>query len=251
MNVSRLKLAFCLAALFYGIGLAVLAIWPFLQREVGSHFPSWIAPVTANLAYWGIFATVGGMVLGVLPPYHRFRIAGDFIGCGAFLLNLMVQKNSGNVALEVALVLLTGWSLWSNHAHHKPITATRQQLAKAIATIAACYLFGLTVAFMWPVDTQTQYQGWYWQYIAIGGALVIFGSLAALETRVVSGDQWQYALVYGIGCMLLTLSYLGQYSWAGLTLNSSLAALTYGPLMYKFIARQLTGQPPIEAAVHN
>lgn len=239
MDVRRLWLAIRLAVLCYGAGLLVLMAWPFLQREVAPHFPLWVAPVTGQLAYWGIFFTLGAMTLKVLPSYHRVRIAGDFIGTGAFILNLMVQKNSGNVALEVGLTLLSGWSLWANKAHHQPITASRRQWAKALAILAGCYAFGLLVTAMWPVNAETQYQGRYWEYIALAGALAFFVSIVALETRVVRGDQWLYPLIYGVGAVLLTASYLGQYNQAGLTLNASLAALTYAPLLWKAAVRFL------------
>src|SRR5690606_22035480 len=88
------------------------------------------------------------------------------------------------------------------------------------------------VSWLWPVTSETQYPGWYWPYVGLTGALFLFGSIVMLETRVIRGDQWQYPAIYGIGCALLWVSYLGEYNRAGLVLNSSLAALMYVPLFW-------------------
>ena len=235
MNAKRIPLALMLAFAFYGCGLCVLACWPRLQTVAEPYGSDWLRVATGNIAYWGIYLTVGGMMVGVLPKFHRVRIAGDFIGCGAFFLNLLIQRNSGNVALEVGLVLLMAWSLWANNARHEPIVARWSKKLDAARKLVLCYMFGFALAAIWPVTSTTQFEGWYWSWLAVTGALIIFASLVMLEAGVLDPRHTAYRMVYGSGNVLLTISYLGEFNRAGLILNSSLACLMYAPLLWKSI----------------
>jgi hypothetical protein len=237
MDTSRVKLAVKLAIPAVMLGLVVWYVWPILQQST-AHLPPCTRMVTGYITTWGIYGSLGLMTLGVVPPYNRWRIAVDLFCTGAFLVNLLYAKNSGNVALETALFAVTAWSVWANWHEHKPITATWREWFKAQLILAACYGFGLLVAWLWPVNEQTQYAGWYWPYIGLTGAVILTCAIIALETRVIAGDKWQYRVIYGAGCGLLVLSYLGEYNPAGLVLNTSLTALTYGPLLCKQFVRK-------------
>ena len=131
------------------------------------------------------------------------------------------------------------WSLFSNRNHHQPITASWGKIGIAFLILGTCYVFGMLVAWKWPVTSLTQWNNWYGPYVGLVGALVLFASIVCLETRVLSGNSWPYFLIYGLGCLILTSSYLWEYSWPGLVLNAALAALTYGTLFFKLLRRWL------------
>lgn len=237
MDAKRVWPAFWLGLSAYTLGLAVWCVWPQLQQFAVDTLPPETKFVAGQIAYWGIFLTLGFMVLGVLPPYHRLRIIGDGIGLCAFLVNLLFEKNSGNVALEVALLVTAVYSLIANAQHHQPVTATWGAWLRAVFVLAVCYTCGIAVAMIWPVTSETQWPGWYWPYVALAGALFLFASITLLEARVVRGDSWQYCLIYGVGCIVLSVSYLGEYNFPGLVLNTALAVLTYGRIAYASVQR--------------
>lgn len=237
MHLDRLRLAFALAVLTYGIGAVLaLTLWPYLQAEWVPHFPTWVGPVAGFLAYWGVYATLGPMILGVLPPYHRFRVVGDAVGTIAFLVSLLYAQNSGSVAFNIGCLFLMIYSIRANWGHHEPVTANAGQWIRVFAILVGCYLFGQLVDYFWPVDAETQYPGVYWEYVALlGGSFLLFASIAALETRMIPGNTWQHHVLRGLGNLLSVFSCLGQYNQEWLTLCSSLVALMYGPMLVKAI----------------
>lgn len=240
---SRLWLAAVLAIVFYGIGaFFVVPQWPFLQQAVVPHCPDWLLPVSSQVTFWSLYILYSLVVLGVLPSYNRWRIIGCIFGGIMFLVNLLLQKNVGGVALQSACALLGLWSLWANRAYHEPITATRKQWFNAAVIIFGSWVIGQLVVHWWPVNAHTQYAGAYWGQIALAGALVLFVSIVALETRVLTGESRVYATLFGVGASLLTISYLGQFNASALSLNSSFCLVMYGgpPLLKWMNCRDVT-----------
>ena len=96
---KRLPLACLLGFVAYGLGIVVWYFWHSLQVCVGD-CPTWMKSVASQTAYWGVYATLGFMVLGVLPPYHRVRICGDLLGLFAFLFSLLYEKTRATSPLK-------------------------------------------------------------------------------------------------------------------------------------------------------
>lgn len=245
MDTSRVKLALMLAAVFYGVGLGVLyLVWPWLLENLSPLFPYWVADVTTGLAFGGLYTAIAGLNVGLLPRFNRWRILLDMLGCAAFSVTLLIQRNGGNVALEVAGVLLTIWSLKANHAQHEAISASAKMWVKGIAFLLLWLLVGALVAVFWPGDKLAQSRAWYWETCSVLGALIIFCGLVALETGVMHPTHPVYRVIYGIGCVLLVLSYFGQFNFVGVWLNTALAGVVYSPLVWQLVKRLRAAREP-------
>jgi hypothetical protein len=235
MDTSRVKLAVKLAIPAVMLGIVVWYFWWFAQAVLLPVLPAGTKEATGLLPAGVTYLSLGLMTLKVIPPYNRWRILLDFLSGLALMIYLLYAANSGTIALDAGLFVIMIWSLWANWDQHKPVTATWRQWRDALLVMAVCAAFGLLVGWLWPVNEKTQYQGWYWAYIGLAGGGVLTVAITALETRVIPGDHWLYRVVYGFGCALLWVSFLGEYNYPRLVLNSSLVALTYGPLVLKVL----------------
>ncbi len=236
MDTTRVKLAVKLAIPAVTLGVVVWSIWKYLQAILLPILPEGTKEATGLLPALVTFLSLGLMTLKVIPPYSRWRILLDFVSGLALMVYLLYAVNSGTIALDAGLFVIMGWSIWANWNEHKPVQATWRKWAGALALMAGCAGFGLLVGWRWPVDEHTQYPQWYWMYIGLAGGVVLTLAITALETRVIAGDHWLYRVLYGFGCSLLLLSFLGEYNYPRLVLNASLVALTFGPLVWKRIA---------------
>jgi len=244
MDTKRVPLLLRLVTICLTAGWFVSRyFWPFLQRELASLFPAWMLPVTLIIAFSGIFSSLGLMNMDVLPKYHSFRIGGYGLGCAAFLLNLLIQRNEGNVVLEVALVSLSVWSLAVNTAESKPISRDPIIWRYALVVLGLSATFGIVAAMLFSRFVPIYSGEYWWGIVAQGGACVLFVTLAGLETGVISDKGWQFPTFYGLGNAILLLSYLGQPTYAGEAINFAMCSSMFLPLILKVKRRKVKLNP--------
>ncbi len=211
--------------------VVLLVFWPFLQRMVGSTIPAAIYAMTREVARLGLYVAIGVMLQGIVPNMNRWRIGLYLAGTSAFLVNLLGENNSGNVFLESGLTMQMAWSVIGNWRRHEPMSRDWRKWMRGLLVLVICYGIGLLAVSVWPIDASSQFSGWWWPVIGIIGGVNLFIEVNLLETGVLRGDTPLYIAIHCLSCGLLTLSYLGQYNEAGLTLNVALVSVA----LYSFI----------------
>lgn len=209
------------------VGAAALTVillqcWPALQQSIGRAIPEWGYGLTCEIARIGLFCSIGVMLQGLVPNMNRFRIGLYFLGTSGFLINLLGDDNAGNVFLEAGLTIQMAWSLVANWHKHEPMSRDIRAWMRGLMVMAVAYAIGLLVTAMWPVNAGNEWGGDWWGWLALAGGICLFVEVNLLETGVLKGDTPFYIFVHGVGCGLLTASYLGQYNAAGITLNVAL-----------------------------
>lgn len=215
--------------------LVVLYFWPALQCSVGSNISPSTYAVTRELARLGLFFSIAPMLMGLVPNMNRGRIALYFLATMGFLINLLGEANAGNVILEAGLMFQMAWSLGANWNRHQPVVRKVQPWLHGAVIMAVAYGLGLLAVELWPVSAETQLSGEIWHWLAVCGGVSLFIEVNLLETGVLRGDTPVYIAIHGLGSGLLTVSYLGQYSEAGLTLNVALFSIA----LYSFCRKML------------
>lgn len=240
LDFTRLPLAIKLAVASYLLSLGVWVLWPQLQG-LAAYLPAGTQGLSEQATFWCIMVSMTLMIQHVAPPYNRWRILANLVGIFAFLINLLYEKNSGNVSLQVSLFIITGWSVWANRHHHLPVRAARRDWVRVLVIIAVSYAACRLALALWPVQSGTEYPGWYWPYVGLLASLILTVAIVSLETRVIPGSHWLYAAITGAGSVLLVISYLGEFNAAGLQLNTALAVAIYGPRLIGYPRPLLQG----------
>jgi hypothetical protein len=85
------------------------------------------------------------------------------------------------------------------------------------------YWAGGAVQQIWPDNNSYLLPQAGWSAISLFGAGLLLWAVILLQEGIVDGNGWQFATLYAIGTLSLTVSYLGQPSDAGLRLNVAMS----------------------------
>jgi hypothetical protein len=210
-----------------------------MQEGVQPYLPDWFGPFTGQLTFWGFFISMGAMRMEIVSPSHAIWRVGYFVGALSFLCNLLVQINVGNVALEIALVVVTVRKLLAPKTEAKASEVPwRWRWLAAPVIMGAAYWAGVESIHLWPHNCAGLLSQDGWSSVSLFGAAALLLAVVLQLNGLLDGNGWRFAMLYAIGTVSLVGSYLGQPSDAGLRLNVTMTIMLVASIIIVAIRKK-------------